>query len=79
MRAAEDMDTHRRFQGRPPDRKQRTQPRLLDEPRPMGVELQHDVAGQGRVSSSLVRRQRIHVQRRQAVPVATGRKQHRVV
>ena len=76
---AEDVDAHGRLRRRAPDRQEGAQPWLLDEPRAMGIELQHDVAGQRDVSSFLLRRQPLDVKRRQTVPVAAGLEQHRVV
>ena len=76
---AENVDAHRRLRRRAPDRQEGAQPRLFDEPRAMGIELQHDVAGQRDVSSFLLDRQPLDVKRRQTVPVAAGLEQHRVV
>ena len=76
---AADVYADGHFQHVSPDRKQGAQARFLHEPGAVGVETHHDVRGQSRVFGPLLPGQRIQIQRREAVPVASRIEQDRVV
>ena len=77
-RVAVDMDAHRRFEQWPPEWKQEAKPRLLDEPRPMRVHVEHDVRHRPAVHRVLIVHGRC-IETADAIPVAPHATQHGVV